>query len=113
MSASSPAASTSRSTRSIVTLEKARDGASGNAGVRGQLGMGEASSIDLTQDSRGELCLEHCLESHPLSRNRQPTDYEARSGRNSGAPRRTIPAENRGSRLTTLSPPSSWFRSEW
>src|SRR5262249_41432494 len=113
MSASSPAASTSRSTRSIVTLEKARDGASGNAGVRGQLGMGEASSIDLTQDSRGELCLEHCLESHPLSRNRQPTDYEARSGRNSAAPGRANPKENGGTRVSALSPRAAWFGVEW
>src|SRR5262245_56666044 len=42
--------------------ENARDGASGKAGVRGQLRMREASSIDLPQDSRDELCLEDCLE---------------------------------------------------
>src|SRR5262249_8799022 len=42
--------------------ENARDGASGNAGVRGQLCMREASSIDLPQDSHDELCFEDCLE---------------------------------------------------
>src|SRR5262249_23985687 len=66
MSASSPAASTSRSMRSMVTFctsrENARDGASGKAGERGELRMREASSIDLPQDSRDELCLEDCLE---------------------------------------------------
>ena len=41
------------------------------------------------------------------------TDYELRSGRNSAAPGRPSPAENRGSRLTTLSPCASWFGPEW
>ena len=34
--------------------------------MRGQLGMREASSIDLSQDSRNELCLEHGLEATAL-----------------------------------------------
>jgi hypothetical protein len=46
--------------------ENARDGTSGKAGVCGQLGMREASSSDLTQDSRDELCLEHGLEATAL-----------------------------------------------
>jgi hypothetical protein len=35
------------------------------------------------------------------------TNYELRSGRNSAAPGRAIPTENRGPRLTTLSPRAS------
>jgi IstB-like ATP binding protein len=52
-------------------------------------------------------------QSHPPESNRRPTDYELRSGRNSAAPGRAIPSENRGFRLTTLSPRASWFGPEW
>src|SRR5262249_2305365 len=52
-------------------------------------------------------------ESHPPESNRRLTDYEVRPGRNPAAPGRAILGENRGSRLTTLSPPSSWFGPGW
>src|SRR5262249_734369 len=48
-------------------------------------------------------------QSPPPESNRRPTDYEARSGRNCAAPGRANARENRGTRVTALSPRAAWF----